>query len=110
MTRYDEIKASYRKLGNRADFYDGIITRSTLIGKLVDSVVWGLNWELAAKWVNYALSPVPEDFTGKLLEVPAGSSAAASTSRANNGTRTGSCGGLTNRRDSSRRRSRRGKV
>ena len=41
MTRHDEIRASYRKLGNSADFYDGIITRSTLIGKLVDSVVWG---------------------------------------------------------------------
>ena len=72
MTRHDEIKASYRKLGNRADFYDGIITRSTLIGKLVDSVVWGLNRELAAKWVNDALSSVPEDFAGKLLEVPVG--------------------------------------
>lgn len=72
MTRHDTIKASYRKLGNQADFYDGIITCSTLIGKLVDSVVWGLNRELAAKWVNDALSPVPEDFTGKLLEVPVG--------------------------------------
>ena len=72
MTRHDTIKASYRKLGNQADFYNGIITRSTLIGKLVDSVVWGLNRELAAKWVNDALSPVPEDFAGKLLEVPVG--------------------------------------
>ena len=72
MTRHDEIRASYRKLGNRADFYDGIITRSTLIGKLVDSVVWGLDRELAAKWVNDALSSVLEDFAGKLLEVPVG--------------------------------------
>ena len=72
MTRHDEIRASYRKLGNRADFYDGIITRSTLTGKLVDSVVWGLNRELASKWVNDALSSVPEDFAGKLLEVPVG--------------------------------------
>ena len=72
MTRHDEIRASYRILGNSADFYDGIITRSTLIGKLVDSVVWGLNRELAAKWVNDALSPVPEGFGGKLLEVPVG--------------------------------------
>ena len=72
MTRHDDIRASYRKLGNSADFYDGIITRSTLIGKLVDSVVWGLDRELAAKWVNDALSSVPEDFAGKLLEVPVG--------------------------------------
>ena len=72
MTRHDEIRASYRKLGSRADFYDGIITRSTLTGKLVDSVVWGLDRELAAKWVNDVLSSVPEDFAGKLLEVPVG--------------------------------------
>ena len=52
MTKHDEIRASYWKLGNRADFYDGIITRSTLIGKLVDSVVWGLNRELAAKKIG----------------------------------------------------------
>ena len=72
MTRHDETRVSYRKLGNSADSYDGIITRSTLIGKLVDSVVWGLDRELAAKWVNDALSSVPEDFAGKLLEVPVG--------------------------------------
>ena len=72
MTRHDEIRASYRKLGNSADLYDGIITRATLIGKLVDSVVWGLDRERAAKWVNDALSPIPEDFAGNLLEVPVG--------------------------------------
>ena len=72
MTRHDEIRASCRKFGNSADLYDGIITRSTLTGKLVDSVVWGLNGELAAKWVNDALSSVPEGFGGKLLEVPVG--------------------------------------
>ena len=72
MTRHDEIRASYRKLGARADLYDGIITRSSLIGKLVDFVVWGLNRERASKWVNDALSSVPEDFAGKLLEVPVG--------------------------------------
>ena len=38
----------------------------------MDSVVWGLDRERAAKWVNDALSPVPEDFAGKLLEVPVG--------------------------------------
>ena len=72
MTRHDEIRASYRKLGTRADLYDGIITRSTLFGKLVESVVWGLDRERAAQWVNDALSPVPADFAGKLLEVPVG--------------------------------------
>ena len=72
MSRHDEIKASYRTLGKIGTLYDGIITRSTLTGKLLDSVVWGLDKELAAKWVNDALAPIPEDFAGRLLEVPVG--------------------------------------
>lgn len=73
MTRHDEIKASYKSLGSgHANMYDGIITRSTLIGKLLDSVIWGLNAESASKWVNDALSPVPDGFAGDLLEVPVG--------------------------------------
>ena len=72
-TRHDEIKASYKQLGGSfANFYDGIITRSTLTGKLVDSVVWGLNAEKSAQWVNDALAPIPADFSGRLLEVPVG--------------------------------------
>ncbi len=73
MLRNDEIKASYKALGKGfANMYDGIITRSTVIGKLMDSAVWGLDAELAAKWVNDTLEPVPENFNGKLLEVPVG--------------------------------------
>ena len=73
MNRHEEIKASYRALGGGfANLYNGIITRSTLIGKLMDSLVWGLDASLAAKWINDALAPIPEDFKGTLLEVPVG--------------------------------------
>ena len=73
MNRHEEIKASYRTLGGGfANLYDGIITRSTPIGKLMDSLVWGLDASLAAKWINDALAPIPEDFKGTLLEVPVG--------------------------------------
>lgn len=73
MNRHEEIKASYQALGSAfANLYDGIITRSTLLGKLMDSVIWGLNEERAAQWINDALSPVPADFAGRLLEVPVG--------------------------------------
>jgi len=73
MNRHEEIKASYRALGGGfANLYDGIITRSTPIGKLMDSLVWGLDASLAAKWINDALAPIPEDFKGTLLEVPIG--------------------------------------
>ena len=72
MSRHDEIKASYKQLANIGTMYDGIITRSTLLGKLMDSLIWGLDKELAAKWINDALAPIPENFAGKLLEVPIG--------------------------------------
>ena len=39
VSRHDEIKASYKQLGNIGTLYDGIITRSTLTGKLLDSLV-----------------------------------------------------------------------
>ena len=72
MSRHDEIRASYKQLGEIGTMYDGIITRSTLLGKLMDSVIWGLDAELSARWINDALSPIPADFSGKLLEVPVG--------------------------------------
>ncbi|MBQ9686979.1 MAG: class I SAM-dependent methyltransferase [Oscillospiraceae bacterium] len=72
MSRHDEIRESYKALGNIGTLYDGIITRSTLLGKLMDSVIWGLDEALAAKWINDALSPIQPDFSGKLLEVPVG--------------------------------------
>ena len=72
MARVDEIRASYKQLGKIGTIYDGIITRSTPLGKLMDSVIWGLGAELAAKWINDALAPIPADFSGRLLEVPVG--------------------------------------
>lgn len=73
MDRHSEIKASYRSLGKGfSDMYDGIITRSGLIGKVLDSVVWGLDADDAAEWINRALAPIPESFSGRLLEVPVG--------------------------------------
>ena len=72
MSRHEEIRRSYKALGDMASFYDGIITRSTLPGKVIDSLIWGLDKELAAKWLDDALSPIPEGFSGRLLEVPVG--------------------------------------
>ena len=72
MTRHDEIRESYKALGDMGNLYDGIITRSTAVGKLMDSLIWGLDKENAAKWINDALAPIPENFSGSLLEVPVG--------------------------------------
>ncbi|MBR1758028.1 MAG: class I SAM-dependent methyltransferase [Lachnospiraceae bacterium] len=72
MSRHDEIRESYKTLGSIGTMYDGIITRSTPLGKVMDSVIWGLDAELAAKWIEDALSPIQPDFSGNLLEVPVG--------------------------------------
>lgn len=40
MTRKDQIKNAYKVTGNSANFYDGMITYSTLPGKAVCRIVW----------------------------------------------------------------------
>ena len=72
MSRHDEIRRSYKALGGMGNIYDGIITRSTFLGKVLDSLIWGLDKELSAKWIEDALAPIPADFSGRLLEVPVG--------------------------------------
>ena len=37
------------------------------IGKMP---IWGLDKELAAKWIEDALSPIPEDFAGNCWRSP----------------------------------------
>ena len=72
MTRRDQIKNAYRLTGGHAGFYDGMMTYSTLPGKAVCRLVWNMNGEKNLRYLEQALSGVPEDFAGKLLEVPVG--------------------------------------
>lgn len=72
MSRHDEIKNAYHSLGKEATFYDGMITCSTLPGKAVCALVWSMNKEKNDRYLELALSAIPEDFSGKLLEVPVG--------------------------------------
>lgn len=72
MNRHNEIKNAYRSLGKEATFYDGMITCSTLPGKAVCALVWSMNKEKNDRYLELALSAIPEDFSGTLLEVPVG--------------------------------------
>lgn len=72
MTRKDQIKSAYRLTGGNAGFYDGMMTYSTLPGKAICRIVWNMDGEKNAGYLECALSGVPEDFAGKLLEVPVG--------------------------------------
>lgn len=72
MSRHNEIKNAYKYLGGEATFYDGMITCSTLPGKVVCRLVWSMGKEENQAYLERALSGIPEDFHGRLLEVPVG--------------------------------------
>jgi len=72
MNRHDEIRNAYKNLGNEATFYDGMITCSTLSGKVVCGLVWNMGRAKNDRYLELALSGIPEGFSGKLLEVPVG--------------------------------------
>lgn len=73
MTRKEEIQNAYHFLGGKeSNFYDGMMTYSTLAGKGVCRLVWNMDREKNLRYLERALAGVPEDFTGKLLEVPVG--------------------------------------
>ena len=71
MDRKENIRNAYRLTGS-SNFYDGMITCSTVSGKAVCRLVWDMGKEECGEYLNQAFTGVPEDFAGKLLEVPVG--------------------------------------
>ncbi len=72
MDRHHEIENAYRNLGKEATFYDGMITCSTLPGRVVCGLVWNMGRAKNTRYLEKALSGIPNGFCGKLLEVPVG--------------------------------------
>ena len=71
MERKEVIRGAYRMTGGN-NFYDGMITCSTLSGKAVCRLVWAMNKAENDAYLEKAMSGIPEHFSGKLLEVPVG--------------------------------------
>ena len=71
MERKEAIRSAYRMTGGN-NFYDGMITCSTLSGKAVCRLVWAMNKAENDAYLEKAMSGIPEHFSGKLLEVPVG--------------------------------------
>ena len=71
MERKAAIQSAYKLAGSNS-FYDGMITCSTLSGKAVSHAVWGMGKAECDEYLMRALSGIPGDFSGKLLEVPVG--------------------------------------
>jgi len=72
MSRKAEIQNAYKYLGKEATFYDGMITCSTIPGKAVCKVVWNMGVEENTRYLELTMAGIPEDFSGKMLEVPVG--------------------------------------
>ena len=72
MNRKAVIQSAYQTLGKEATFYDGMITCSTIPGKAVCKVVWNMGAEENTRYLEFAMAGIPEDFSGKMLEVPVG--------------------------------------
>ena len=49
-----------------------MMTYSTLPGKAICRIVWNMDGEKNPRYLEKALSGVPEDFSGRLPEVPVG--------------------------------------
>ena len=71
MKRKEAIRSAYRLTGS-SSFYDGMMTCSTLPGRLVCRLVWDMDKQMCSEYQEKALSGIPEDFSGRLLEVPVG--------------------------------------
>ena len=71
MERREAIRNAYRLTGGN-QFYDGMITCSTLPGKAVCCLVWAMNRDECENYLARAMSGIPENFSGRLLEVPVG--------------------------------------
>ena len=71
MERKEAIRSAYRLTGGN-NFYDGMITCSTFSGKAVCRLVWDMNKAENDAYLEKAMAGIPENFSGKLLEVPVG--------------------------------------
>ncbi|MCM1027668.1 MAG: class I SAM-dependent methyltransferase [Roseburia sp.] len=69
---HEKIKNAYKSLGGEASFYDGMITCSTLPGKAICKLVWNMDKKKNDRYLQLALSGIPEGFSGRMLEVPVG--------------------------------------
>jgi len=70
--RRTRIRNAYRQTGDHASLYDGMMTYSTFLGKAICRIVWNMDGDRNYRYLERALSGIPEDFAGRLLEVPVG--------------------------------------
>lgn len=71
-SRKNEIKNAYRSLGKAHSLYDGMMTGTTLPGRMMLKAVWQMKPDDELEYRAELFSAIPKDFDGKILEVPVG--------------------------------------
>lgn len=72
MDRSAEIECAYHALGARAPIYDQMMTYSTPLGCALSFMVWKIGRCENTAYLTDAMAGIPDDFSGRLLEVPVG--------------------------------------
>ena len=67
-----KIFEAYQRVGTLAKFYDAMMTNSGLLGRAAMKFFWGLDSAAYEKFLAQAFAGIPNNFNGRLLEVPVG--------------------------------------
>lgn len=70
--RQEKIFSAYQLVGKFSALYDGMMTNSGLFGKIAVKLFWGMTSEEFEKFLTLAVSGVPKNFSGRMLEIPVG--------------------------------------
>ena len=63
---------AYQLVGDLSNFYDRMLTKADLFGRLALKIFWGLDAAAYEKFLAQAFAGIPKGFSGRLLEVPVG--------------------------------------
>ena len=63
---------AYQLVGKLSRFYDAMLTNADLPSRLALKFFWGLDGAAYQKFLAQAFAGVPDNFSGRLLEVPVG--------------------------------------
>ena len=67
MSQQDNINESYKRIA--AGYYDSILSTKRLWSKVLYMIIWGYSTTVYTQTV---LELLPDDFAGKLLDIPVG--------------------------------------
>ena len=68
----EKVLQAYQLVGSYSRFFDRMMTNADLPARLALKFFWGLNEAAHQKFLAQAFAGIPENFSGRLLEVPVG--------------------------------------